>query len=91
MKGARQLTWSRGMRRFFGLGLRLSDAAIAEEETRAVEDGFTLAEWDGEVWDGAAIADPWWVSRVASLETWELESLPAPFRVVRPEAFAPPD
>jgi hypothetical protein len=91
MKGARQLTWSRGARRFFGLGLRDSDAAVVERDEAA--GGVVLADWDGKTWDLCAAADPLWVSKVCTLELWELETLPgwlrAP-RVVRDPFDEPP-
>lgn len=74
MKGARQLTWSRGMRRFFGLGARDSDAAVVERDDRA--GGSLLAEWEGLAWDRCCREEPLWVSRVCTSEVWELERLP---------------
>jgi hypothetical protein len=83
MKGARQLTWSGGARRFFGLDARDSDAAIVERDDSP--DGELIAEWDGASWDLCAKTDPFWVSRVASAEPWELEDLPGWLLAVRVE------
>jgi len=88
MKGARQLTWSRGMRRFFGLGLRDSDAAVVEEDDKAA--GSLVAVWEGPDWDACSRADPFWVSRVAAAEEWELADLPRARRAPRVEDFSPP-
>jgi len=91
MKGARQLTWSRGTRRFFGLGLRDSDAAIVEDAPPDPAAGFLLADWDGPVWDALVRSDPFWVSRLATAESFELEGLPGWARSVRVEDSPPPD
>lgn len=98
MKGAKQLTWSRGMRRHFGLGQRASDADVAAAIDAAEADelrrgGVVVAEWDGAAWDARAQADPFWVSRVASSEVSELRNLPALRRalaVVEPKGGAGP-
>lgn len=74
MKGARQLTWSRGMRRFFGLGARDSDAAVVAADDSA--EGSLLAEWEGPAWDLLCREETFWVSRVGTSELWELERLP---------------
>ncbi|HXK20521.1 MAG TPA: protein rep [Polyangiaceae bacterium] len=89
MKGARQLNWSRGMRRFFGLGLRDSDAAVVEADDASK--GTLIAEWDGADWDACARADPLWVSRVALVEDYELEGLPRARRFAPVEDFSAPD
>jgi len=99
MKGCRQLTWSRGARRFFGLGLRDSDAdaeAACEAadvlEADAVA-GSLLAEWDGPSWDACARSDPFWVSKVVSVEVWELEGLGCWLRAPRSffDGIPPPE
>ncbi len=83
MKGARQLTWSRGARRFFGLGLRDSDAAVVERDDSP--EGALLAEWDGLSWDLCAKTEPLWVSTVCNAEMFELERLPGWLLAVRVE------
>jgi hypothetical protein len=51
MRGARQLTWSRGARRFFGLGNE-SDDELASDGVPVVEGvGFVLGEFAGKTWD----------------------------------------
>lgn len=89
MKGARQLTWSRGMRRFFGLGLRDSDAAVVAADESSPADGAVLAEWDGKSWDLCCRTEPLWVSRVCTAELFELERLPAWLMAVRVERPPP--
>jgi hypothetical protein len=52
MRGARQLTWSRGARRFFDLGKELSDDELASDGVPVVEGvGHVLGEFSGKVWD----------------------------------------
>lgn len=52
MRGARQLTWSRGCRRFFGLGRELSDDELASDGVPVVEGvGHVLGEFRGSDWD----------------------------------------
>jgi hypothetical protein len=51
LKGARQLTWSRGCKRFFGLVER-EDDELASDGVPVVEGvGGVLAEWSGAEWD----------------------------------------
>lgn len=55
MRGARQLTWSRGCRRFFGLGADRDDDELASDGVPVVEGvGHVLAEFDGADWDRRA-------------------------------------
>lgn len=61
MKGARQLFWSQGARRFFGLVREESEHEMSQDGP-----GYVLGEWDGAVWDALCRADRFWVSKVAA-------------------------
>jgi hypothetical protein len=56
MAKARQLTWSRGCRRAFGLGVELSDDELASDGVPVVDEGvgFVLGEFSGTTWDRMA-------------------------------------
>jgi len=72
MKGARQLFWSRGARRFFGLGRERADEDLARDGV-----GVLLAEWSGEEWDRLCRAFPRWLSLVtAAVAAGTLSELP---------------
>jgi len=66
MFGARQLCWSKGARRYFGLH-KLTDEQIASDEIPIDEPlgvAVTLAQWDGQSWDANASRDKYWTSKV---------------------------
>lgn len=77
MHGARQLTWSRGARKRFGVAEK-TDEEIAEENPPAVQQ--LMIRWTGDAWDRNRMR-PRWLSRVyaaalSDLPMQELGGLP---------------
>lgn len=77
MKGARQLTWSRGTKRFFGLVER-EDDELASDGVPVVEGvGGVLAEWSGREWDAGCWRSRTWTADVvaAALAEFKFDAL----------------
>lgn len=67
MMGARQLSWSRGTRRFFGLRADDDDGVLAAE----AEVGTCVAAWSANDWDRRKSRERRWLSRVTAALTSE--------------------
>ena len=81
MFGCRQLFWSKGAKKYFGIK-RITDEQIAAESIDVGEPlgvASVLAQWEGRSWDAQAKQNPFWLTRVVAqaLEgTASLASLP---------------
>lgn len=89
MKGARQLTWSRGAKAHFGL-LEVEDDELASDGVPVVEGvGGVLGEWAGKDWDACCREFPDWTSRVIAAAASECP-LTALARLPRIREVSPP-
>lgn len=89
MKGARQLTWSRKSKRYFGL-LDVSDDELSSDGVPIVEGvAGVLGEWAGVDWDACCREFADWTSRVIAAAASELP-LTALARLPRIRAVSPP-
>jgi hypothetical protein len=89
MKGARQLTWSRKSKRYFGL-LDVEDDELASDGVPIVEGvAGVMGEWTGVDWDACCREFPDWTSRVIAAAASELP-FTALARLPRIRAVSPP-
>lgn len=89
MKGARQLTWSRGTKRHFGL-LDVTDDELASDGVALVEGvAGVMGEWSGIDWDTCCREFPDWTSRVIAAAASDLP-FTALARLPRIRSVSPP-
>lgn len=89
MKGARQLTWSRGTKRHFGL-IDVTDDELSSDGVPVTEGvAGVLGEWSGVDWDTCCREFADWTSRVIAAAASELP-LTALGRLPRIRAVSPP-